>query len=277
MCRWIAYSGSPIMLDELLLKRDVSLIDQSLSARLAEEPTNGDGFGVGWYSRGDEPGVYREIQPAWNDRNLSDLAHHIESPLFLAHVRRATGTPVQRSNCHPFRHGRWLFVHNGVLRDFARIKRDLTCAVAPALYPAIEGTTDSELMFFLALTLGLDDEPLPALERMAGLIEQIAHEHGIVHPVQMTLGLADGSRLFAVRYSSERRSRTLFHSASIAALRELHPHEPQLDVFPDDARAVVSEPLDDTSDAWIEIPESSALIIAEGAIEARPFEPRPRA
>jgi glutamine amidotransferase len=272
MCRWISYSGSPIPLDELILKPEISLIDQSMSSRLTAKPTNGDGFGVGWYTRG-EPGVYDTVQPAWNDRNLHDLAHHIESPLFLAHVRRSTGTPVQQSNCHPFRHERWLFVHNGLLRDFQRMKRELVLAVDPALYPFIRGSTDSEVMFYLALTFGLDQEPIPALERMTRLVERVAGEYGIENPVQMTLGVADGSRLFAVRYSSERISRSLFHSESLAALRELYPTHPRLEVLPDNARAVVSEPLNEMSDAWIAIPESTVLVVTDGEIESMPFEP----
>ena len=104
MCRWLAFSGSPIAIEELVIKPDFSLIDQSLNARMAPKPTNGDGFGIGWYGRQKQPAVYRSMQPAWNDGNLADLAFQIESPLFLAHVRRSTGTPVQQSNCHPFHH-----------------------------------------------------------------------------------------------------------------------------------------------------------------------------
>ena len=53
MCRWLAYSGSPIRIEELLLKRDRSLIDQSLHSRLGATTTNGDGFGLGWYDDAD--------------------------------------------------------------------------------------------------------------------------------------------------------------------------------------------------------------------------------
>jgi len=91
-----------------------------MSARLAPQPTNADRFGVGWYGREHKPGVYRSTQPAWNDANLRDLSFQIASPLFLAHVRRSTGTPVQTPNCHPFRHENWLFVHNGLLRGFQK-------------------------------------------------------------------------------------------------------------------------------------------------------------
>ena len=116
MCRWLAYSGSPVLLEELLYKPEHSLIDQSLHARLGVDTTNGDGFGVGWYDtdNAQTPAVFRSIEPAWNDRNLREVAGHVLSPLFLAHVRAASaGMPVQQTNCHPFKHGKWLFVHNG--------------------------------------------------------------------------------------------------------------------------------------------------------------------
>ncbi len=274
MCRWMAYSGASIALEEVLLKTEISLIDQSLSARRSVDPTNGDGFGVGWFGRAEHPGLYRAIQPAWNDENLRDLAAQVESGLFLAHVRRSTGTPVQRTNCHPFRHGKWLFVHNGEIAQFSRVKRALMLEVGPELYPLIGGSTDSELMFFLALSYGLETDPFRALEAMAAVIEQVGRDNGIAQPLQMSLGLADGERLLAVRYSSEGNSRTLFYNQKIDALRELYPSNPRLANIPGDARAVVSEPLNDVSEAWIEVPESCALSVAGGEVELRSFSPR---
>ena len=97
MCRWFAYSGPPLPLASLLTRPDHSLIDQSLRARENVVTTNGDGFGVGWYGLGPTPGVFRDTHPAWNNTNLRSLTDHIVSPLFLAHVRAATGTPVLAS------------------------------------------------------------------------------------------------------------------------------------------------------------------------------------
>lgn len=151
ICRWLAYSGSPVLVEELLYNRQNSLIVQSLHSRLGAEETNGDGFGLGWYGEQDTPGVFRSIEPAWNDRNLRELSGQISSGLVFAHIRASTGSPVQQTNCHPFRHGRWLFMHNGFLDGFHDTKRDLALAVDPALYPEIEGTTDTELMFHLSL------------------------------------------------------------------------------------------------------------------------------
>ena len=215
MCRWLAYSGSPVLLEELLVKPDHSLIDQSKHSRLGATTTNGDGFGVGWYGAPDTPGVFHGTEPAWNDRNLRDIAAHISSPLIFAHIRASTGTAVQETNCHPFRHDNWLWMHNGAIRDFPRVKRDLALAVDPSLYPLIEGSTDSELFFFLALTLGLEDDPPLAVERAVGLIEETGRRHDVEHPIQMTVATTDGDSIWAFRYSSEHDSRSLFFSTDV--------------------------------------------------------------
>ena len=139
MCRWLAYSGSPILMKEVLYGGTHSLVDQSLHSRLGAETTNGDGFGVGWYGAPDTPGMFHSTEPAWNDQNLRELAGHISSPLFFTHIRAAIGSAVQQTNCHPFRHDRWLFMHNGYINEFATIKRDLVLAVDPSLYPRDPG------------------------------------------------------------------------------------------------------------------------------------------
>ena len=139
MCRWLAYSGSPILLEELLYKPKNSLIVQSLHSQLGAEETNGDGFGVGWYGAQETPAVFHSIEPAWNDRNLRELSGHLSSGLVFAHIRASTGSPVQQTNCHPFRHGRWLWMHNGYIDDFNKVKRDLMLEVDPLLYPRDRG------------------------------------------------------------------------------------------------------------------------------------------
>ena len=106
--------------------------------------------------------------------NLRDLSSHVESPLFLAHIRATTGTPVQQTNCHPFRQGRWLFVHNGVINGFQAIRRELMFAVEPSLFDGVQGTTDSEALFYLALTYGLEEDPIGAVERAVGVVEATA-------------------------------------------------------------------------------------------------------
>ncbi len=275
MCRWLAYSGAPVLLEDLLYKPQNSLVVQSLHSQLGAETTNGDGVGVGWYGTRETPGVFRSTEPAWNDRNLQELAGQISSPRVFAHIRASTGSPVQQTNCHPFRHGRWLWMHNGLIRDFHEVKRDLVLAVDPSLYPAIEGSTDSEAFFFLALTLGLEDDPPAAVELAVGLIESIGRRHGVEHPIQMTVATTDGRSVWAFRYSSEGSSRSLFYSTRVDTLRAQHPEVAVLHELSDESRLVVSEPLGDLAGAWNEVPESSYGVIREGQDELQPFTPRP--
>ncbi len=274
MCRWLAYSGSPILLEELLLKPAHSLIDQSLHSRLGATTTNGDGFGLGWYDEGDVPGIFRSVEPAWNNRNLKELVRHLKSPMVFAHIRASTGGAIQQTNCHPFRYGRWLWMHNGAIRQFDKVKRELAFAVDPSLYPLIEGSTDSELFFYLALSMGLQDDPIEAVERAVGLIENAGHAQGIEHPIQMTIATTDGDSIWVFRYSSEGKTRTLFFSTNVETLREQYPDRPLLQELSEDARIVVSEPVGELAGAWNEVPDASCGVVQDGQDELRPFTPQ---
>jgi len=275
MCRWLAYSGSPIRLDELLYKTRYSLIDQSRHSRLGVETTNGDGVGVGWYGAdGGAPALFRSVGPAWSDVNLHEVAGSVASPLFLAHIRASTGTAVQQSNCHPFRYGNWLWQHNGAIREFEKVRRDLVLEVDAGLFTAMGGSTDSEVMFHLALTFGLRDDPIAAVERMVGFVESTGHRHGVAQPMQMTVATTDGERVWVFRYSSEGESRSLFFSTAVTTLREMYPENETLHRVADETRIVVSEPLGELVGAWQPVPESSYGVIEEGSDRLGTFRPR---
>jgi glutamine amidotransferase len=250
-----------------------SLVDQSLHSRLGAETTNGDGFGVGWYGSADTPGMFHSTEPAWNDTNLRELANHVSSPLFFTHIRAAIGSAVQQTNCHPFRHDRWLFMHNGYINEFGTIKRDLILAVDPSLYPEIKGQADTEVLFFLALTFGLEHDPPAAVERAIGFVEAVGERRGVPNPFQGTVATTDGERIWAFRYSSERNSRTLYYTTDVPALRELYPERELLREFSDDARLIVSEPLGDVAGVWNEVPESTWAVVDRDHAELRPFRP----
>jgi glutamine amidotransferase len=274
MCRWLAYSGSPILLTEALYTPANSLVDQSLHSRLGAEATNGDGFGVGWYGDTPTPGVYYSTEPAWNDHNLHELANHVRSGHFFTHIRAAIGSAVQQTNCHPFRHDNWLFMHNGYINEFATIKRDLALAVDPSLFHEIQGQTDTEMLFYLALTFGLEDDPLSAIEQAIGFVEAQGARHGVPNPFQGTVATTDGDRTWAVRYSSEGKSRSLYYTTAIPKLRELYPDDPRTHDFSDDMRVIASEPLGDLAGVWNEVPESMCGVVAGGHDELRAFSPK---
>jgi len=274
VCRWLVYSGSPVPLEAFLYQPEHSLIDQSLNAKLGTHTTNGDGFGVGWYGEDDEPALYKGVNPAWNDQNLRELSRHIRSRVIFAHIRASTGTPVQHTNCHPFRHGRWLWMHNGQIANFTDVKRELVLAVDPGLYPHIRGSSDTEVFFFLALTFGLEQDPPAAVARAVGFIEEVCARNGVAHPMRMSVAVTDGRGAWAFRYSSEGIPPSLYYSTKVATLREQLPDISIFRTLSDESRLIVSEPLGELAGAWNEVPPATFATIRGGDDDLHPFTPR---
>lgn len=247
MCRWLAYTGEPVFLDELICKPDHSLVAQSLCAVEAKTPTNGDGFGIGWYGERAEPGLYREVLPAWNDQNLASLAHQIRSGLFFAHVRASTGTSSSRPNCHPFAHGPWLFMHNGQIGGYLQLRRQLEALIPDPLYDRREGTTDSEILFLLLLANGLEADPLGALSRTLAQVTGVMAAAGMKEPLRFTSALTDGRSIYALRYASDDRPPSLYWRTGDPA-------------GAGNAVSIVSEPLEQP-DTWQELPANEVLLV----------------
>ena len=271
MCRWLAYSGSPLLLDELLYKPKHSLIDQSLHARQGPHMTNGDGFGVGWYGDGPVPATFKGVDPIWSNRNLRELSGQVRSGLVFAHIRASTGTAIQQTNCHPFRHRNWLWMHNGQIAGFQMVKRQLAMAVDPALFPLIEGSSDTELFFYLALTFGLERDPPLAVQRAVSFIEEICGQHGIAEAIRMSVATSDGQHIWAFRYSTEGIPPSLYYSTNVETLREQYPESPIFQNLSVESRLVVSEPLGDLVGAWNEVAPSSYGQIKAGQDALHPF------
>lgn len=212
MCRFLCYRGPSLPLAELLYEPPNSLIRQSYKARERPEPLNGDGFGVGWYSpeMSPTPCLFTSVTPAWGDQNLRRLAGHVRSPCFFAHVRAASpGMRVSQDNCHPFQSGRFLWMHNGAIGEFAKIKRRLCASLDDAAYESIQGTTDSEHAFALFLTLLGDGRPDSARVLGETLVETIrrlerwSSEAGVRVPSFYNFAVTDGERIATVRYGSD--------------------------------------------------------------------------
>lgn len=246
MCRFLAYRGDPIFLSDFVCAPSHSLVHQSLHAAEAKTETNGDGFGLGWYGERPEPGLYREIRPAWSDENLRSLCAQVRSGLFFAHVRASTGTASTRANCHPFTHGRHLFMHNGQIGGYARIKRRLEALIPDDLYEARAGTTDFEVIFLLALANGLAEEPVAAMARTLKAVGALMSEAGLAEPLRFTAAFADGTDLFAYRWASDGQPPTLYYREAEGSL------------------LVVSEPIDDRAKGWREVPKGCTLVARRG-------------
>lgn len=257
MCRWAAYWGEAIFLEDIISRPGHSLIHQSHCATKCHTAINADGFGVAWYGDRAEPGLYRDVMPAWSDPNLRSLTAQVKSPLFLAHVRASTGTATSRNNCHPFTWGKWSFMHNGQIGGYDAFRRAADMMIPDHLYPHRKGATDSEALFLIAVAEGLEDDPLTAFERAAARMIGLAREKGAAPHLRLTAALSDGQRLYAMRYATDDAAPTLFYRWS-------------------DTRngwAVVSEPLESGEGGWIEVPPYSFCSFGPEGVLRRDFHP----
>jgi predicted glutamine amidotransferase len=257
MCRWAAYTGAPIFLEEIISRPGHSLIHQSHCATQCHSAINADGFGIAWYGARAEPGLFRDVLPAWSDPNLRSLTAQVQSGLFLAHVRASTGTATSRNNCHPFTHGRWSFMHNGQIGGYDAFRRDADMMIPEALYPYRKGATDSEALFLVALAEGLDDDPRGALERAAARFINLARAKGQGPHLRMTAALSDGQRLYAVRYATDDAAPSLYHRWSDTR----------------GGRAVVSEPLEAGEGGWEEVPPATFCTFDGTGVQMEAFLP----
>ena len=257
MCRWAAYSGAPIFLEEIVSRPGHSLIRQSHCATQCSSAINADGFGIAWYGERPEPGLYRDIYPAWSDPNLRSITAQVRSGLFLAHVRASTGTATSRNNCHPFVVGRWSFMHNGQVGGYDGFRRDADMMIPEDLYAQRKGATDSEALFLIALAEGLQDDPQGALERAAGRLMALSRAKGAAPHLRLTAAFSDGETLYAVRYASDAAAPSLWHRWSDSR----------------GGRAVVSEPLEADETDWQAVPQGSFCAFRGDSVEIRPFDP----
>ncbi|WP_234853755.1 class II glutamine amidotransferase [Paracoccus everestensis] len=257
MCRWAAYVGQPIFLEDIVSLPDHSLIRQSQGARRCLTPVNADGFGLAWYGERPEPGLYRDVMPAWSDPNLHSLVAQVRSGLFMAHVRASTGTATSRNNCHPFVSGRWSFMHNGQFGGYDAFRRDADVMIPDDLYPHRKGATDSEALFLIALGEGLDSDPKGAMERAVARLTDLSMRRGRAPFVRAACAFSDGQRLYAIRHASDDHAPSLFHRWS--RIRN--------------GRAVVSEPLETDENDWTEVPPGSFCIFDGDSVTVQPFLP----
>ena len=249
MCRFLAYLGAPIFLEELICQPKHSLLHQSLRAEEAKTATQGDGFGIGWFGERAEPAVYRETMPAWSDENLLALCTSVRSGAFFAHVRAATGTAIARQNCHPFRHGRHLFMHNGQIGGYAKVRRILEGLLPDGLYAERRGATDSELLFLLALArIQQGVEAGAAVVQVFDDTVARMQRAGIEQPLRFCAALCDGQTLIAFRLASDGQPPSLY-------LR--HGERGQV---------IASEPLDDNGAGWEPLPSAEVVRITRTSL-----------
>lgn len=254
MCRWAAYLGQTIYLEELLTVPGHSLIDQSRAATECKTAINADGFGVAWYGARSEPGLYRDVFPAWSDPNLASLARTVQSGAFLAHVRASTGAATSRNNCHPFAHGRWSFMHNGQIGGFDTFRRHADMGVTDALYAHRKGATDSELLLLYAVEAGLDTDPMGAMIAAHRTLEAMSRAQGHTPHLRSSAAWSDGKKLYALRLSSDHIAPSVYYRWSESRK----------------GWAVVSEPLEVGQGGWTELPPGHSAVFSGASVDVQP-------
>lgn len=273
MCRFTIYLGPPVRLSSLLLDPAHSLIRQSTHSNEREEPLNGDGFGVGWYvpEYSDEPAVFRSVTPAWNNRNLHNLARVVASPCILAHVRAATqSSGVNEANCHPFRFRRYLCMHNGDIGNFRGVRRHLLDSVCDEAFHNVFGSTDSEHLFAVIIdellkhpaadTRGVDCMRLAlALDNAIRRVTEIVSLHGNNEPSYLNVALSDGDSAVVSRYCNdpEARPETLYYYRGDL-------YEPENHQYPGNGEVVISSEKLTQDSGWQEVPANHMIVISRG-------------
>ena len=275
MCRFFAYLGQPVILYDLLYKPVNSLINQSTHAREMDEPLNGDGFGISWYKPEIDnlPGVFKSIQPAWNNINLEMLSKKILSGCFLAHVRAASKGGISYFNTHPFTFKEFSFMHNGIIGGFESIKRSIHFMFSEEMYEWVKGQTDSEFFFALYLDLLQKSQKtfdaqssVETFREAVSIILQLKKKFGVSDTTTLINSvISDGKRLYVFRYVSNlnREANSLYYSQGHQLIyKDGHSY-----MLPSDKHnnsvLVASESLSVNKNGWEELPPNHALVVNE--------------
>lgn len=284
MCRLVAYLGHEVLLEDVLVKPRNSIVMQSLHARESSIPTNGDGFGLGWYAPdvSPDPALFTSISPAWNDNNLLHLTAKIKSPCFFAHVRAASAGGVTHYNCHPFIHGRWMLMHNGGIGNFRAVKRHLRHLLEDDIYEWIQGETDSEHLFalFLQLAKGKDLKKISVvadvlektLEKIIQLIAKFSDASA--EPSYFNICLTNGNQIWATRYCSEKNiiPETMHYSVGRGFIEKDGRYHMLPSKGDPGSLLIASEKLTNFHTEWHDVPPNHLVMVdSDLSIQLRPL------
>lgn len=293
MCRFMIFKGKdPMVLEDLLTKPAHSIINQSFDSRLRldmHNPVNGDGFGVGYYSTANQPCIFKAITPAWNNVNLNNLSMCTESHLVFGHVRASTQGVLAETNCHPFSFGKVMFMHNGGILSFNKMKKKLINRLEDQFFELIQGSTDSECCFVLYIDtlykMGYDASDKKTVfthqvlrEALLTTIELIKHWQMAItdEPSLMNFAVTDGQLVVISRYITSKTdeaaslhfstgSRFFEYETGLFKMERLDRSQ--------DVIFVASEPLTFERNDWISVPTNTTITISKSnSILMHPIE-----
>lgn len=247
MCRFVAYQGTPLFLADLVCNPANSLVQQSMSAQEGKTRVNGDGFGLGWYGQDLEPKICRSAEPAWADEKLQGICTQVRSSLFFAHVRASTEAAAALTNCHPFARRNWLFMHNGQVGAYSKVRHAIESLNSGRAADKQMGTTDSEAIFLAALAQDLEGNPVQVMASTLRTIARLMVDAVIQEPLRFSAVLTNGTDLFGFRWASDDRPPRLYYRHTMFGL------------------TLASEPVDGARENWKELPNASAMISRPGS------------
>mmetsp|Transcript_29800 Transcript_29800/g.41919 ORF Transcript_29800/g.41919 Transcript_29800/m.41919 type:complete len:432 (+) Transcript_29800:68-1363(+) len=291
MCRWLVYFGDEkILMADLVTRPRNSIIQQSFDNPylpfISEEKRhtlnhkiNGDGFGVGWYGDTNTvPCVFTSIKPSWADRNLHRLAEEIWSKCFFAHIRAASpNSLIVENNCHPFQFGRILFMHNGCIAHFNKVKRKFINELSDTCFSSIQGSTDTEHCAALFIQNLPNSDPYAShsgivmkeamLKTMRQILKLTAEAADLPEPSSLNFAVTNGEVVIATRFrnSVSEEPPSLYYTKKLKyRCTEGKEFKCRSSEFsPQKFRSVVisSEPLTYNEDDWALIPKNHMMIV----------------
>jgi glutamine amidotransferase len=237
VCRHLAYVGTRAPIGELLVDAPHGLVAQAHTPRWQTSgKDNPDGYGVAWWTDDDgTPRRHRSTTCIWHDPLLSRVAGHRTEAVVAAARLASPGSPVDVTGNAPFISGRYAWSLNGVVDGWHDgVGDELRAQVTPEHRAWIEGVTDGEALFALALDSLDRGAPLEdALTDVIGAVE--ARTTG-----RLNIVLCDGHRVAA----SARGNSLFVRRADASCL-------------------VASEPLDD-DERWERVPDGT-LVLGDAA------------
>tara|TARA_B110000208_G_scaffold191728_1_gene259812 strand:+ start:6257 stop:7069 length:813 start_codon:yes stop_codon:yes gene_type:complete len=259
MCRWYIYIGKKINIYDIIYNNKHSIFKQSYQKKFTpfiesnnrDNEVNVDGFGLGWYNN-NVPYLYLSIKTPWTDLNLKNISKILETNFIFAHIRGikpfSNNYQVHEYNCHPFNYKNFLFMHNGDIVNFNKIKKNIILQLKDNIYNIIKGTTDSEHIFALFLNL-LDEKYLNNqyievnifknyILKLIKLLNSFNNE-----VMSLNLAITDGKTIICTRYinSEKENPPSLYYKIN------------------NDNIQIASEPIDYMND-WILIGKNKLLI-----------------
>lgn len=292
MCRVLAYVGPEIPIESLLLEPENSLINQTLDPEL-HPLLQLAGWGFGAWSehllKPEKPLLYRRPMAAFYDDNAVGIIPSLQASTLLAHVRAAaydSKTVLADENCHPFsmEDTPWILAQNGALPNWKTLQRELLPYCKDQYLQQMRGTTDTEFLYVLLLSLlesDSDNDVQEAFEQMLNVVVKAMKTLDLVELTKLKMALVAPGRIIGVNYGSGHRGETdvagdwrelrksgpgtedyalsmLLEPMYLLTGRNFQDHEGSydIDVCPDDeatSAIFTSEPLTSETDDWLNI------------------------